>query len=135
MEDPERGTTMSYGELETLSNAVSEALTRHGVRPGDRVAIVAPKSVSVVTAIFGILTSRAAYVPVDSGAPQSRNATILEDCSVRAAVVAKSLLDGLSATMVSRIFEPISEVGDDLILVGTLGKTWVTYESDGRGAL
>ncbi len=108
---------MSYRELDALSDAVSDALTRYGIHPGDRVAIVAPKSASVVSAIFGILKSRAAYVPVDPGAPQSRNATILEDCSVLAAVVARPLLDGLSAAMVSRVFEPITDIGDDLVLV------------------
>ena len=134
VEDPERGSTISYAKLEELSDTVSDELIRHGVQPGDRVAIVAPKSVSVVAAIFGVLKSRAAYVPVDPGAPQSRNATILDDCSVRAAVVAKSLLRGLSAAMSSRSFDVITEVGDDAVLVGINDARDMGTTRNGEGA-
>ena len=134
VEDPEGGLTISYRDLDSLSDKVSDELIRHGVQSGDRVAIVAPKSIPVVTAIFGVLKSRAAYVPVDPGAPPSRNATILKDCSVRAAVVSKSLFDGLSAAMESSAFEAIAEVGDDLTLVGIREPDEMRGTRDAKGA-
>ena len=58
-------------------------LGSRGVRAGDRVGVVLPKSAAAVTALFGIMKAGAAYVPVDYTAPVSRNRTILEDCGVR----------------------------------------------------
>jgi amino acid adenylation domain-containing protein len=117
VEDPERDNALTYGELETRSDNVREMLLRHGVRPGDRVGIYAPKSVGTVTAIFGILGARAAYVPVDAGAPPQRNAGIFEDCSIRLAIVAASLLDGLRDAWTGQSPDALEDLGDGLLLV------------------
>ncbi len=117
VEDPERDNVITYGELATRADDVREMLLRHGVRPGDRVGIYAPKSVGTVTAIFGILGARAAYVPVDAGAPPQRNAGIFEDCSVRLAVVAASLLDGLRDAWSGQSPDTLEALGDGLLLV------------------
>jgi amino acid adenylation domain-containing protein len=50
-----------------------------------------------VAAIFGILKVGAAYTPVDPDAPVARNAYILSDCSVKAAVLESSNVDKLLA--------------------------------------
>ncbi len=97
VEDPQAGAAASYGELNALATTICEQLLRHGVRSGDRVAICAPKSIGSVAAIFGILKAGAAYVPVDATAPPQRNAFILRDCSVRAVVAARGLVEGLRA--------------------------------------
>ena len=86
VEEPGKG-TMTYRDLALLSNQLRDFLHRVGVRPGDRVGIYMRKSIDTVVAIFGILKAGAAYVPVDSGAPVSRNAYILTNCSVTAVVV------------------------------------------------
>ncbi|MDQ3605406.1 MAG: AMP-binding protein, partial [Gemmatimonadota bacterium] len=79
VEDPQADAAATYGELNALADTICELLLRHGVRPGDRVGIYAPKTISTVAAIFGILKAGAAYVPVDAGAPPQRNAFILGD--------------------------------------------------------
>jgi amino acid adenylation domain-containing protein len=107
-----------------------DALLRLGVQPGDRVGIDAPKSVSVVVAIFGILKARAAYVPVDSAAPPRRNAMIFEDCAVKAAVIAQPLLDGLATAMRASAVETPAELDEELSLVGVLGRSASAAESD-----
>jgi amino acid adenylation domain-containing protein len=55
------------------------------------------KSIDAVASIFGILKTGAAYVPVDPGAPASRNAYILNDCSVKVVVVETCFAEGLRA--------------------------------------
>jgi amino acid adenylation domain-containing protein len=117
VEDPERGDALTYHELEARSDALRDALLRHGVRPGDRVGVYAPKSTATVNAIFGILKTRAAYVPVDAGAPPQRNAGILDDCSIRAALVANSLIDGLRGAWPAASLDTLEQLGDDLLLV------------------
>jgi acyl-CoA synthetase (AMP-forming)/AMP-acid ligase II len=78
---------ITYRELATLSDRLRDRLCALGVRPGDRVGIYMRKSIDAVAAIYGILKAGAAYVPVDPGAPPTRNAYILQNCAVRAVVM------------------------------------------------
>ena len=94
VEDPGRS-SLSYAELRAVADTIAEALRKAGVREGDRVGICAPKSVGTVAAIFGILTAKAAYVPVDYSAPGERNSYIFNDCNVRAIVTTERLLASL----------------------------------------
>jgi len=48
------GCLLTYQELDRLSNKVARALLRLGVAPGDRVAILAPKSAAAVVGLYGI---------------------------------------------------------------------------------
>jgi non-ribosomal peptide synthetase component F len=83
--------------LDNLSNLLCDRLNHLGVSPGDRVGIYLHKSIDSVAAIFGILKAGAAYTPVDPDAPVARNAYILSDCSVKAAVLESSNVDKLLA--------------------------------------
>ncbi|MBI1798829.1 MAG: amino acid adenylation domain-containing protein [Candidatus Eisenbacteria bacterium] len=82
--------TLSYGELDRLSDRLAHALAAHDVRRGDRVAIYLPKSTASLIAIHGILKAGGVYVPLDPGAPVQRLAYILEDCGVRCVVAASA---------------------------------------------
>ena len=84
--DPGRG-SITYAELAGLTDRLRDRLAASGVRPGDRVGIYMRKSIDAVAAIYGILKCGAAYVPVDPGAPASRNAYILQNCQVKAIVM------------------------------------------------
>ena len=86
VEEPNKG-KISYRNLAALSDRLRDRLYYLGVRPGDRVGIYLSKSIDAVAAIFGILKAGAAYVPVDPTAPVSRNAYILNNCSVRVAIM------------------------------------------------
>ena len=94
--EPGQG-TITYGELDTLASQLRDRLHHLGVCPGDRVGIYLHKSIDSVTAIFGILKSGAAYVPVDPGAPASRNAYILADCQVKAVIIEESFVNELTS--------------------------------------
>ena len=58
-------TDLSYGELEAAIGDAARRLADLGVRPGDRVAIWAPKRAETVTAILGTLRAGAIAVPVN----------------------------------------------------------------------
>lgn len=93
----EGGESLAYRDLEREARAVTAALERHGVGPGDRVAVYAPKSPASVTAILGILRAGAAYVPVDASAPAARGAYVVSDCGVAAVIADAELLPGMRA--------------------------------------
>jgi amino acid adenylation domain-containing protein len=78
--------TITYGELDRRSNQLSHLLLEIGVQPGDRVGLYAEKSIESVIAIYGILKSGAAYVPLDPDAPPARLGFIAGNCSLRCMV-------------------------------------------------
>jgi amino acid adenylation domain-containing protein len=88
---------ITYGELNTLANQLRDRLLQLGVSRGDRVGIYLHKSIDSVAAIFGILKTGAAYVPVDPGAPVSRNAYILGDCQVKAVIIEECFVNDLAS--------------------------------------
>jgi amino acid adenylation domain-containing protein len=78
--------TITYVELDQQTNAIANLLLDSGVRRGDRVALYLDKSLESILAVYGILKSGAAYVPLDPQAPTGRLAYILRDASVRVLV-------------------------------------------------
>jgi amino acid adenylation domain-containing protein len=98
VEEPGAG-ALTYHDLAALSDRTRDRLVSLGVKRGDRVGVYVSKSVDAVASILGILKTGAAYVPVDPTAPASRNAFILADCAVAAAIVEDSFRSGLAAEL------------------------------------
>jgi amino acid adenylation domain-containing protein len=95
IEDPPTG-SLTYAELAALSDRVRDRLVALGVRRGDRVGFYLHKSIDAVTGFFGAMKAGAAYVPVDPGAPAWRCAYILNDCSVKAAIIEQEYVAGFT---------------------------------------
>jgi long-chain acyl-CoA synthetase len=66
---------------------VAAHLRRAGVRPGDRLALVAPNSPDYVIAYYGILGAGAVVVPVNARSPAPEIRHVLRDSGARAAIV------------------------------------------------
>lgn len=73
------GTPLTYGELGSRANRLARALRGAGVTPGDRVALLAPRSVEAYVGVLAVLLAGGAYVPVDPGYPAERIGYMLED--------------------------------------------------------
>ncbi|GIG70497.1 non-ribosomal peptide synthetase [Phytomonospora endophytica] len=84
-------TRLTYAEADTLIDAMSRGLTAAGAGRGDRVAICASPGARTVCALYAILRTGAAYVPVDPKEPPARRTFILGD--VAPAVVVTDLDD------------------------------------------
>jgi amino acid adenylation domain-containing protein len=74
--------SLSYAELDGLSNQVARTLLAQGVAPGDRVGILVPKSAAAVVALFGVLKAGACYVPLDPKSPAPRLSAIMTDSAI-----------------------------------------------------
>lgn len=77
------GQQLGYGDLDGRANGLATRLIAAGLQPGDRVVLYADKSAVTVVAMQAVLRAGAAYVPVDSGTPALRAATIVTDCAAR----------------------------------------------------
>lgn len=64
--------TLTYDELNRLSNRIANALIEKGIGVGDIVAFALPRRSYLIATMFGILKSGAAYMPIDPDYPQDR---------------------------------------------------------------
>ncbi|MFF3525449.1 amino acid adenylation domain-containing protein [Streptomyces rubiginosohelvolus] len=75
------GDTLTYAELDGRTNALARLLLSYGVGPEDRVALLLPRSATLVEAVLAVAKTGAAYVPVDPAHPQDRTAWTLQDAA------------------------------------------------------
>ena len=99
------GCLLTYQELDRLSNKLARSLLRLGVAPGDRVAILAPKSAAAVIGIYGALKAGACYVPLDPKAPAERLSHIVRD-SGAAVIVADEAKTSQAAALAGAVPRP-----------------------------
>ena len=71
--------TFTYSELNAEMNRVANALIAKGVKRGDRVAMLLPRTSRLIFTMFGIMKAGAAYIPCDPHYPVDRIKLILED--------------------------------------------------------
>ncbi|WXG19664.1 non-ribosomal peptide synthase/polyketide synthase [Xenorhabdus griffiniae] len=72
---------LSYGELNHRANQLAHYLITLGVRPDDRVALCAERSLEMVVGLLAILKAGGAYVPLDPIYPAERLAYMVEDAA------------------------------------------------------
>ncbi|WP_340614285.1 amino acid adenylation domain-containing protein [Xenorhabdus thailandensis] len=73
--------TLSYSELNHRANQLAHYLMTVGVRPDDRVAMCAERSLDAIVGLLGILKAGGAYVPLDPTYPTDRLAYMLDDAA------------------------------------------------------
>ena len=78
-----QGESLTYTEVEALTNQMARTLRTVGVRRGDRVGVYVHKSLASVITVFGIMKAGGVYVPLDPSAPAKRLAYITRNCDVR----------------------------------------------------
>ncbi len=89
--------SLTFAELDALTNRISQALIALGGRRGDRVGTCLEKSHTYVAIQFGVLKAAAAYVPIDYAFPVERKLQILEDCGIRVLFTSRAVAAELRA--------------------------------------
>ncbi len=70
---------LSYAELDGRINRLARLLIAHGARPEQVVALALPRSVDMVVALFAVLRTGAAYLPLERDYPLARLTGMLDD--------------------------------------------------------
>ncbi|MFW9080921.1 non-ribosomal peptide synthase/polyketide synthase [Pseudomonas sp. P2757] len=91
------GAQLTYAELNREANALAHHLISLGVRPDDRVAIVARRGLETLVGLLAILKAGAGYVPVDPAHPAERLHYLLSDSAPVAVLTQTDLLERLPA--------------------------------------
>ncbi|MGC5700439.1 amino acid adenylation domain-containing protein [Pseudomonas sp. NFXW11] len=92
-----QGDCLSYGELNRQANVLARQLLALGVRPDDRVAVVARRSLPTLVGLLAVLKSGASYVPIDPAHPGERLNYLLQDSGPRVLLVQPELRSRLPA--------------------------------------
>lgn len=61
------GATITYQELDIAANRLANYLLKSGLQPGERVCLVASRSLEMLVGIFAVLKAGCQYVPIDGG--------------------------------------------------------------------
>ncbi|MCA1675552.1 MAG: condensation domain-containing protein, partial [Actinobacteria bacterium] len=122
------GAGLSYGELNAQANRLAHKLIAAGVGPERCVAVVLPRSVELVIALWAVLKAGAAYLPIDLGYPAERVAFVLDDA---APVV---VLDDPYAVWDTEGFPDTNPAdGDRIRVLAPLSGAYVIYTSGSTG--
>ena len=74
---------LTYKELNEKANGLARYLIEKGITNNSIVGIMVPRSLEMLVAMFGILKSGAAYLPLDPTYPKNRIGYILKDSNVK----------------------------------------------------
>jgi amino acid adenylation domain-containing protein len=91
---------LTYGALEAESNRQARLLVEAGVRAGDRVCMLLPKSPATIVSMIAVLKAGAIYVPMDVASPAARLEKIVSAADPTLVMTTRSvadLLDELTA--------------------------------------
>ncbi len=88
--------SMTYRELDEATNRFAHALAGNGIGPGQRVALLLPRSAEAIVSILAVLKTGAAYVPIDPAAPSARMQLVLGDAAPVAVITNPELAQRLT---------------------------------------
>ncbi len=98
-----QGKNLSYLELYEQSLQLAQQLNEKGIKAGDRVGLLLPRSIEAIVAILGISLSGAAWLPLDPHGPVSRCHTIIDDAKL-AIIVSNTAFAHLIDTVEKKSF-------------------------------
>lgn len=91
--------TVSYRELNHLSNALANHLILQGVQPEDFILVCLDRSIELMVSIFGILKSGGVYVPISPSDPEVRKNLIVEDTFPKLIITTRNLSQTFNSTI------------------------------------
>ncbi|MCV7398504.1 amino acid adenylation domain-containing protein [Mycobacterium paraseoulense] len=101
------GRCLTYREVDDSADRLAHRLVEHGAGPGERVALLMPRSAEAVVAILAVLKTGAAYLPIDPGLPAARIGFVLTDAAPAAVITVEGLRSRLGGCGV-----PVIDVDD-----------------------
>ncbi len=107
--------SLTYGELRRRADQLGRRLRELGAKPNRLVGVVMEKGWEQVVAVMGVLSSGAAYLPIDPSLPEERIRYLLENGQVEVVLTQPQLRDAVRwpAGSVRLVVEDASWVGVD----------------------
>lgn len=84
-------TSINCAELNKKANQLARLLRVKGVKPGIIVGLMLERSIEMVIGILAVLKAGGAYLPIDTGLPESRILFMLKDSNVEHILTAENI--------------------------------------------
>ncbi|MFE3517800.1 amino acid adenylation domain-containing protein [Streptomyces sp. NPDC059166] len=94
------GRSMTFAELRDRSRELAGVLTGRGIGPERTVGLAIPRSPDWIVALFAVLRTGAAYVPLELDHPDERIATIVEDARPEVILTVASVAPRLTGELI-----------------------------------
>ena len=118
-----RNSSLTYAELDALSNRIANYLHENGVIRGDRVAVLGERIPETIASILGILKAGGVYVPIDVSYPKERVDFIMQDGNCKF-LLKKSYLESKKIQNYSdKPLPTINTPKDEAYIIYTSGST------------
>lgn len=104
--------TLTFAELNIEANKVAHALMRRGLKRGDRVVLLLPRTSAVIVSMFGVSKAGGAYIPCDPAYPSDRINLIVNDSEAPYIITTKNLASDYPAEkviLVEELYGPQSQ--------------------------
>jgi amino acid adenylation domain-containing protein len=87
--------SITYGELDRMTDRMAAALLKKGVKRGDRVGLLVERNELVPICLFGVMKAGAAYVPLDPAYPVNRLLYMIEDADLACVIADMQLIHSI----------------------------------------
>ncbi|GAA3816002.1 hypothetical protein GCM10022226_40930 [Sphaerisporangium flaviroseum] len=126
---------LSRDQVAEMARSIAGSLAARGVRRGDAVGVMLPRSPLVVPVLLGVWLAGAAYVPLDPEFPAKRLGFMIADSGARVVIGAAGLVDrvagpGLDIVVLEEL--PASVAAPAVTVSGT-DLAYVMYTSGSTG--
>lgn len=92
--------TLTFKQFNEEANRIAHALIQRGVKRGDRVVLLLPRTSAVIVSMFGVSKAGAAYIPCDPAYPADRIQLIMTDSEAQYVITTKEHLASYDADKV-----------------------------------
>jgi UDP-N-acetylmuramate--L-alanine ligase len=87
----DRARSVSYKELDDVSDALCDVLRKRGAVPGVPVGVRLPASIDLIIAMVAIMKAGAVYLPLDGSLPLERISYMLENAGARLIIASSDI--------------------------------------------
>ena len=103
VESPDQGARITFGEFEALSRRFANFLGAEGVRPGDRVSVLAENSIEALIVFWGTLRAGVIVNPINVEIREKHVGQILDDVAPRLVFFGRELAGDVRATWADKV--------------------------------
>ena len=104
--------TFTYGEFDSITDRVANALIKRGAKVGERALVLLPRTSKALFAFFGASKAGLGYIPFDPAYPTERVNLVIEDSDARFVITTADMLPRFEGRNAIDIDELLLETDD-----------------------
>ncbi|MBD8487635.1 amino acid adenylation domain-containing protein [Echinicola sp. CAU 1574] len=129
--------TITYQELEELSNIFALNLSKNGAKKGQKIGIYLERSIEYPICLLAILKLGGVFVPIDAHTPIERTALILEDSEASILISTENLYSSLQIELkclfIESLYKNSPSISQTSLEISLSDEAYMIYTSGSTG--